>query len=116
MYLLKLKHKFDSAHFLRNYSGKCKNMHGHTYFLEVVICSEELASDMVVDFVEVKKILKETVDEKFDHKCINEVVDYNPTAENMSKDIFHMLKERISDLKEITLWEGPNSSVTYYED
>ena len=81
------KLSFDAAHFLPNYEGKCKDVHGHTWKVEVA-CSGDLREDtgMVVDFKELKKFL-EWVEDRFDHKLLNDFIK-NPTAENISKYIF----------------------------
>ena len=68
---------------------------------------------MVLDFKEVKKILISEIDKKFDHKYINEEVSYNPTAENMARDIYCILKTKLPNLTEVELWEGENSSIIY---
>jgi len=116
MYKLELKHEFDSAHKLENYKGACANLHGHTYKFIVSLKSKVLQNDMIMDFKEVKKIVKENIDIVFDHKYINDEVDYNPTAENMVKDIYFRLKKKIPLINSVKLWEGTNSSIEYNED
>jgi len=119
MYELKLQHQFASAHQLKDYIGECKNLHGHTWKVDIMIQMEKLVEcngAMVVDFKELKKL----IDEKFDHKFINNMVNYNPTAENISKDIYEMVDKLMEnsggarDIK-ITLWENDNASITYSE-
>ena len=116
MYTLNLKHKFSAAHELKNYIGECANLHGHTYKLQVTLKTNVLQKDMVIDFKVLKKILINTIDKKFDHKYINKIVDYNPTAENMAKDIYYMLKKKVALVSKVELWEGDNSSVIYSEE
>ena len=119
MYELKLQHQFASAHKLEDYFGECKNLHGHTWKVEIIIQVEKLVAcnnAMVVDFKELKKL----IDEKFDHKYINDNVNYNPTAENISKDIYEMVDKLMENSGgaraiEITLWESDNASITYSE-
>lgn len=109
---------FDSAHFLRDYSGPCANMHGHTYKGNVTITTDDgrLHTDMVMDFKELKQIIQEQIIDQFDHKVINEVIKYNPTAENMVQDIalrmWHALPKDV-DIVEVKLWETPDSHATW---
>lgn len=81
-----IKTKFDSAHFLPVYQGKCLNMHGHTW--EVVLYFESLLdkSDMVVDFKDLKRVVKEALP---DHLLLNDLISY-PSCENM----LYFLKEK----------------------
>lgn len=78
---LYVKHKFSAAHCLEFYNGPCANLHGHTFEVEVWLTGVVGCSGMLVDFKEVKAEL-----DIFDHKHINNVVSYNPTAENIAKD------------------------------
>ena len=80
----------DSAHQLIGFNGKCSNIHGHSWKLEVLIKGDPDQLDEVgilFDFGNVKDIK-----ELLDHKFINDVVDFNPTAENLSVFIFNELK------------------------
>lgn len=113
---------FDSAHFLPNHKGKCSSMHGHTYRLEVTVIREEgklidIGSDegMVIDFADLKEIVKDEVLDKMDHKVLNEVFSFRTTAENMAAHIFDVLTERLHSVgvrvDKIRLWETPDSYV-----
>ena len=108
------KFSFDAAHFLPNYEGKCKNTHGHHWVGEVA-CNGLVDEDrgMVVDFVELKKFC-DLIEAKFDHTLLNDTIS-NPTAENISKDIydeFYMwCKARGLDFEYIRVWETEDSMV-----
>mgnify|MGYP001598046069 CR=1 FL=1 len=102
---------FDAAHFLTKYHGKCENLHGHTYRLRVTVEGEIGEEGMVVDFLELKKIVKEKVLDKFDHHNLNDFFE-NPTAELVAKFIWDELKSALN-LYEVILWETENSFVTY---
>ena len=115
---------FDSAHFLRDYNGKCANMHGHTYKVKLTIKVKELDDRGIgVDFGKMKEFLNE-IKEKYDHKLLNELNEYayeNATAENMSKNIFNEAKEYFKDNENIKVyavkvWETPTSCAKYVED
>ncbi len=104
---------FDSAHRLENYDGDCKNLHGHTYKLEVTVTGKPDYRGMVVDFNDLKKITKEKIIDKLDHKYLNEIFTFNTTCENMVIWIFNELNNAINHrdyfLKKIKLWETPTS-------
>ncbi len=104
---------FDSAHKLDYYEGDCKNLHGHTYKLEVTVKGKTDYRGMVVDFNDLKRITKEKVIDKLDHKYLNEIFDFNTTCENMIFWIFNELntafKEESFILKKLRLWETPTS-------
>lgn len=101
---------FDSCHFLPNYSGKCANMHGHTYKLEVGFSGKIDDTGMVIDFNDIKRLISNCV-EQLDHRIINEVIT-NPTAENMVKWFYKKISSYLhGDTKVcmIRLWETPTS-------
>jgi 6-pyruvoyltetrahydropterin/6-carboxytetrahydropterin synthase len=125
---------FSSGHRLSNYDGPCYRLHGHNYHLEVTIEGKKLNGlGMVMDFGDLKEIVKNSVDVKFDHKMILKMDDpinmaignaltiknsicwvgYNPTAENMAQDIFDTLTELLGTknitVAKIRLYETPTS-------
>lgn len=95
---------FDAAHYIPDYKGKCEQLHGHTYKLEVVIKGDVQDDGMVVDFVKMKEIVETSVIEKLDHHALNEIFD-NPTAEHILEWISTQLKGKIP-VSSIRLWEG----------
>lgn len=111
---------FDAAHFLPNHKGKCSNMHGHTYKLEVTVMrnngqlmDEGSDEGMVIDFSDLKSIVKSEVIDKVDHKVLNEIFPFRTTAENMAAYIFEVLDKSLQPLgvkvERIKLWETPDS-------
>ncbi len=129
---------FETAHVLYNYDGKCKNMHGHSYKLFVTVKGnvindlENTKNGMVVDFGDIKTIVKEEVVDLFDHAVLvngqsphkilgdnltkeghNVILcDYQPTCENMLYDIAAKIKSRLPehiDLAYLKLHETENS-------
>lgn len=113
--LLTREFKFDAAHNLVQYHGKCERLHGHTYRLAVTFEGTPDAESMIIDFTEVKAKVTELVLSKLDHSYINDLI-AQPTAENIAIWIFKTLDENIKKpncvLHEIKLWETENSSVT----
>ena len=137
MFQLKSEVQFDMAHFLYGYQGKCANIHGHRYRLVATFASETLqqsgqARGMVVDFCEIKAALK-TIAEDFDHKLVVEdneegrrltevlagydvvLLPYRPTAEEMSRDIYHRLQAAGLPVSTVELYETPTNSCIYSE-
>lgn len=120
MYELTIKGDIASAHYLRGYEGKCKDLHGHTWKVEVVIASEELDNiGMVADFAVLKMQLKEFLT-AIDHVCLNDLPyfkDVNPTTENIAKYIYTHFADVVAPLKlkQVQVWESDLASVTYYE-
>ena len=108
--LLSKEFKFDAAHFLPKYHGKCEKLHGHTYKLRVTIEGQPDKEGMIKDFVEVKKIVQEKVLDKVDHSNLNELIP-NPSAENIAVWVWQQLKEDLN-LFEVQVWETETSSVT----
>lgn len=130
--------KFDAAHVLTNHKGLCKNLHGHTYRVDVSVRQAEGdGSDMVMDFKDVKRICEETVLSKFDHAFIYDetsageseiaavvmkngmraaALPFRSTAENLARWIFGALKERIADLHAVRVYETAESCAEYTVD
>jgi len=103
--------KFDSAHKLPFYEGKCKNLHGHTFKLIVSLEGNiENKSGMIMDFNEVKKIVEQKVLSKLDHAYLNDIIE-NPTCENILMWIREQLKqEKKLKLKKLVLCETEDCS------
>ena len=108
--------EFDAAHNLIHYHGKCEKLHGHTYKLVVKLEGEKGPEDMVFDFVELKKLVKEKVIEKFDHAYLNDIIE-QPTAENIAIYVWNVLVDEVKRdncrLYEIEIWETKTSGVIY---
>jgi len=111
-----LKFSFDAAHYLPNYTGKCRDMHGHTWAVEVIIQGEQdLGSGMVFDFKELKNLIESHLP---DHQLLNNKI-LNPTAENLAVHLYEVLKLSFNQaelpikLKEIIVWESPCCGARY---
>lgn len=120
MYELTIRGDFASAHFIPGYEGKCRNLHGHTWRLEVTVESEKLDPlGMVVDFKVIKQQLKDFL-MRIDHVCLNDLPyfkEHNPTTENLAKYIFDEFGKIVHPLKvqKVRVWESDTSDVTYYK-
>lgn len=120
MYELTVESGFSAAHRLREYRGKCENLHGHNWRVEVTIASKQLDNGgMVIDFRKIKEKLGSILD-KLDHTYLNELSEFkkiNPTSENIASYIYSRLKKLITGkkitVKKVSVWETKDSSATY---
>jgi len=112
-WILRVRDKFQAAHFLKEYKGKCEKIHGHTFQIEVAIEVRELdATGLGIDFTLIKRKLAEILP---DHTLLNEVYEFNPSAENLARRFFLEMKKSFP-VKEVTVWESEDASATYSED
>lgn len=110
------KFEFEAAHHLEDYNGPCANVHGHSYKLWITVSSakEDEEEDFVVDFKELKRIVKTHIIDKWDHKDLNKILVCNPTAENMVKAIRNILQPELFvyhylQLEAVRLYETEDS-------
>jgi 6-pyruvoyltetrahydropterin/6-carboxytetrahydropterin synthase len=123
MYELSVEVGFAAAHQLRGYKGKCENMHGHNWRVQVSVMAERLNEiDIAIDFHDLRRIAGEVV-APLDHAFLNEVFPFtekNPSSENIAKWIFDSLKKKINNgnlrLAAVTVWESETASASYYEE
>jgi len=122
VYELRIISNFAAAHQLREFNGKCEQLHGHNWKVEVYIEGDELGhGGMLIDFGEVKKETKKVLEE-LDHKFLNELEDFkviNPSSENIARYIYKSLKHTLNNenvrVSRITAWESDTASATYME-
>ena len=108
---------FDAAHFIPNHQGKCKNLHGHTYKVEVEIASDVcfLKDWMVVDFGNIKTVM-DPILERLDHTCLNDIFkDIPPTAEALCMFIAEGFPKELH-LTRVRVWETPTSYAEWRKD
>jgi 6-pyruvoyltetrahydropterin/6-carboxytetrahydropterin synthase len=100
MYTVSVQAHYDAAHFLRNYEGKCRRLHGHRYVVEVALQAQELDdSGMAFDFVDLKRELRELAN-RLDHENLNDIHPFTQiesTAENQAKYFFDELRKRLPE-------------------
>jgi 6-pyruvoyltetrahydropterin/6-carboxytetrahydropterin synthase len=122
MFELSVEVSFSAAHQLRGYKGKCENMHGHNWKVQVSVMADVLNDiDIAIDFHDLKKMAKEVI-APLDHAYLNDIFPFtekNPSSENMAKWIFDCMKKKITDgnvrVSAVTVWESDTASATYYE-
>jgi 6-pyruvoyltetrahydropterin/6-carboxytetrahydropterin synthase len=116
-----IERNFSSAHQLRGYRGKCENLHGHNYKIEIYARGRELNHiGLLVDFVELKQAADELVT-YLDHKNLNElepfVTEQNPSAENVARFCLENLAAKLNDnrveIYKVRCFETPTSVATY---
>ena len=121
MFEVTIEQTFAAGHALRNYRGKCENVHGHNYRCQVTLEGERLDdTGLLMDFVALKKMLL-SVHDRLDHQWLNEFPPFdvlNPSAENIAKYIYEEIKKGIGGgadvrLGSVRLWETDTSSATY---
>ncbi|MCD6397510.1 MAG: 6-carboxytetrahydropterin synthase QueD [Spirochaetaceae bacterium] len=118
MFLTKV-FKFDSAHNLVEYHGKCEALHGHTYRMEITIQGIPGKEGMILDYGILKSIVKERIVNRFDHKYLNDTVPQS-TTENLVQWIWNELEEPLKgdnyELYQIKLNETDTNYVVYRGD
>lgn len=110
MFIVKKRMEIAGAHRLNlNYESKCANLHGHNWIVTVWCKSQTLnQAGMVMDFTHIKR----EVQDKLDHKCLNDVVPFNPTAENIAKWVC----EQIPNCYRVSVQESEGNVATYERD
>jgi 6-pyruvoyltetrahydropterin/6-carboxytetrahydropterin synthase len=122
MYEVTVTTSISASHRLKGYMGKCENLHGHNYRIEVTVGRNSLDEvGLAVDFSVVKKQLK-LVAERFDHTDLNQTEEFrhkNPSSENIAKLVYDVLKTSLEDrelkVMRVRVHETEGSFVTYYE-
>ena len=110
--------QFSSAHRLRNYHGKCENLHGHNWIVRLFVTRNQLdETGFVMDFKVLDAVLKEIM-ELLDHKDLNSLDEFlivNPTAENIAILVFKLAEKKISEIdsevkvSKVCVWESDKS-------
>ena len=133
MYLVTKRIEFCYGHRLLDYDGICKHPHGHNAIVEVDVRTDRLDSrNMVVDFSDIKRVVKGWIDRELDHKMILRsddplvaslealgepvyTLESNPTAERIAKLIFDQSRALGLNVRAVRVWETPSSCATYSE-
>ncbi len=121
MFEVSVEEVFPAGHSLRNYHGKCENVHGHNYRVAVTVQGPELDENgLLVDFAEVKKVVR-AVKDRLDHQFLNELAPFdiiNPSAENIAKYFYDEVCGGLKPgngarVSEVRLWETDITYATY---
>jgi 6-pyruvoyltetrahydropterin/6-carboxytetrahydropterin synthase len=101
---------FEAAHQLPWHTGKCRNLHGHSYRLEVTVEGPLGDHGIVVDFADIKDVVERDVVAVYDHRYLNDLLD-NPTAELLAAEIWKTVEAADLAVSRIRLWETADSFV-----
>jgi 6-pyruvoyltetrahydropterin/6-carboxytetrahydropterin synthase len=123
MYEVTIIKTFSAAHFLADIGGKCEELHGHNFKVEVTVAAPQLKSTgLLIDFREIKEWLKSII-ESMDHQHLNELTQFagiNPSSENIAHYICRELEPQARSaqlqIARIKVWESENAVVTYIPD
>ncbi|MGC8873922.1 MAG: 6-carboxytetrahydropterin synthase QueD [Chloroflexia bacterium] len=121
MYRIHVRDHFDAAHYLRGYQGRCEALHGHRWEVIVALETAQLNEiDLGYDFTVLKRVLREQVLGRLDHRCINDVPPFdhiNASTENLARTIYGWLAEALSGepvrVAYVEVYESPDTWVRY---
>ncbi|HXA68106.1 MAG TPA: 6-carboxytetrahydropterin synthase QueD [Bryobacteraceae bacterium] len=121
MFEVSVEQTFAAGHALRNYKGKCENVHGHNYRIRITVQGDQLDSTgLLVDFLDVKSLIGGVID-YLDHQFINDLPPFdelNPSAENIAKYFYDRVSGGLKNevpvrVSEVKVWETDTSSAVY---
>jgi 6-pyruvoyltetrahydropterin/6-carboxytetrahydropterin synthase len=120
MYEVTIKKTFSAAHILKEIGGRCEELHGHNFMVEVSVSAPELNKEgLLIDFKVLKKWTHDIL-EALDHKYLNEVdyfKDINPSSEQVARLIYDRIAEKAIPrgyvVSRVTVWESENARVSY---
>ena len=101
---------FEAAHRLPWHAGKCRELHGHSYRLEVTVEGPVGDHGIVVDFADIRAVVEREVVARYDHRYLNDLID-NPTAELVAGEIWKQIEAAGLAVSRVRLWETPDSFV-----
>jgi 6-pyruvoyltetrahydropterin/6-carboxytetrahydropterin synthase len=102
--------RFEAAHQLPNHAGKCAHLHGHSYRVEVHVngrvhpANGKSDEGMVLDFGALKKAW-DPLHDRLDHQCLNDVLDFPTTAENLAAYLLDELRKSVPSVVAVRVWE-----------
>lgn len=122
MFELKILSQFAAAHQLREFEGKCENLHGHNWKVEVYVAGRELEDNgLLMDFRLIKKATEDVLD-RLDHQFLNDLEAFkaiNPSSENIARYIFKSIALKLNSeqvhVSKVTAWESDTACASYSE-
>lgn len=123
MFQVSVEETFSAGHALRGYKGKCENVHGHNYRVQITLEGPELDQiGLLVDFTHIKKVMRDLI-KRLDHQFINDLEPFttvNPSAENMAKYFFEEVRQNLKEMppgamvKDVVIWETDTAYAKYW--
>lgn len=123
MFQVSVEETFSAGHALRGYKGKCENVHGHNYRVQITLEGPELDQiGLLVDFTHIKKVMRDLI-KRLDHQFINDLEPFttvNPSAENMAKYFFEEVSQNLKEMppgamvKDVVIWETDTAYAKYW--
>jgi 6-pyruvoyltetrahydropterin/6-carboxytetrahydropterin synthase len=117
MYIINKEFHFSASHILSGLKTDhpCSRLHGHNYVVNIFLRSEKLdETGFIIDYGALKPI-KHYIDDVLDHRHLNDILTFNPTAENLSKHFYDLFKPQFPALFKVQVSETPKTNATYYE-
>jgi len=110
---LRVKNHFYASHQLKSYNGKCRNLHGHSFNVEINARGNKFKNNMLIDFSKLKDIIDE-----LDHGHLNDTLgEDDPTAEYIAEYLINRLEALYPEVKfKVVVWESPNASAGVVTD
>jgi 6-pyruvoyltetrahydropterin/6-carboxytetrahydropterin synthase len=120
MYEVTIRKSFSAAHLLREIGGKCEELHGHNFIVEVSAAADKLNEEgLLIDFRDLKRWTDQVLAD-LDHKYLNELPffkDVNPSSERVARFLFERIGQKLGKgavaLTRVTVWESENARVSY---
>jgi 6-pyruvoyltetrahydropterin/6-carboxytetrahydropterin synthase len=123
MFQVSVEETFSAGHALRGYKGKCENVHGHNYRVQVTLEGPQLDGiGLLVDFTQLKDVMRGVI-RRLDHQFINELEPFttvNPSAENMAKYFYDEVSGQLKGLPagarvtDVVIWETDTAMAKYH--
>ncbi len=121
MFFLSVELNISAAHFLRDFEGDCRRIHGHNWKIRVEVKSAAVNDvGMAMDFKDLKEASEKVV-MRYDHQNLNEIAPFdsiNPTAENMARYLYHEIAQTLPkevSMSKISIWETEKYRLDYCE-
>ncbi len=123
MFEISVREEFSAAHRLRNYPGKCENVHGHNWIVEAFVRGKAVNDiGVTLDFREIKEALAGVLAD-LDHKDLNQIAPFdkeNPSSENIARYVYSKLSEVLNTqeirVSKVSVYETPGACASYWED
>jgi len=122
MFQVSVEETFSAGHALRGYRGKCENVHGHNYRVQVTLAGPQLDGiGLLVDFTQLKEVMRGVI-KRLDHQFINDLEPFttvNPSAENMAKYFYDEINGQLKELPagahvtDVVIWETDTAMAKY---